>query len=201
MSENFDKNLKKLEEEYDVVNIESGWFVVKKGNKCGVVRFDRGWKREVMFDEVQMIVDSSKWKYNLFCVEKAGKWGYIDSEGQQVIPCENTSKFEICELVDNVLNMLNYELNSDDEENIKFYAKDKNFYRVLLWAMRDRYQTALQTRDKTLASKLIEDLKFKIREIVCLIKNSKNKSYISTAGINALMDFYADNLNSFNQTL
>ena len=71
-----------------------------------------------------------------------GKWGYVNDKGVEIIPCEydGFSISDIREEVKCIIDILNSGgFDYMDEEIVHEYANDKNFYKVLINSLINRY--------------------------------------------------------------
>ena len=189
-----------LDCEYDYISRENGWYAVKKENVPGVVKFDAGFKQEILFkdaEEMSTLGTYPRWEDNLFCVKKNGKWGYVNHKSVEIIPCEldYSSVLAINEEIDYIINLLNTNGFDDmDEETVQEYANDKNFYKVLMYSLINRQNVAFASKNQKTVDDFIKNAEYKSYMIIQSIQKLKTESKILEKGLGTLKEFYDKNL-------
>lgn len=192
-----------LDCEYDYFRYKHGCYIVKKDNVPGVVKFDAGCKQEILFQDAEDISNLGTyptWNDNLFCVKKNGKWGYVDNQSREVIQCkyDYSALSDINEMIDDVMHILGSVGYYDefDESNIQEYANDENFYRVLMYSLKNRQDIAFGSKNKKSVDDFIKNAEHKTYMIIESIKQIKTESKASEKGLGYLQEFYDKNLKS-----
>ena len=191
------KRLIELQQQYDRVIDNGGWYIVEKDNVQGVVLFEDGEKDVVMLDGVERIHGwrtHPRKKDNLFCVKKNGKWGYVDNFGQEIIPCiyDEIALDDLGTMVYNVISFLN---DGVGKEGLDFYVdvNNENFYRALMYCLQNRYKIEKQKNDK-MESEFIYNENYNVGRIIELIDGTKSKTEVLKNGLSDLQKFYQEKL-------
>ena len=192
------KGEKILDCEYDEIEKRYGSYLVKKDGACGVVRIDdNGEKEEFVLDNVEEIMEYGTYpqkKYNLFKVKRKGKWGYINREGKEIIPCEYELLQVPTDLVSDAIVMIpGRYFDLDERYVVREYFDDQNFYRVLMHLLKNNLALAWESRNLKTIQQFLKDAKYCIDRYFDVIPQVTD-SEISKAGLSALQEFYFENI-------
>ena len=192
------RRYEELVKQYDKVSHVDGWFIVQKGDMCGVVTYEDGEKSEILLDSVESINKMGtypKQKDNLFFVRKNGKWGYVNNLGKEIVPCVYDDEDYLDNLRTMAYNVRSFLYYGSVDEPIDSYVdvEDENVYRVLIHLLKNRYEIE-KTKDDKLSSDFIYDEGYVVKSIIESVKKTQTESDVSKAGMAALQKFYNENL-------